>query len=86
MKLYGALRLLCSTSVVKNCANGNFAANFVRRNWICISSTSCNQWGSKTKVKHRNIKLQLFRESMADPQVEEVLAPLRASVKEQVRF
>ncbi|XP_063901942.1 glycine--tRNA ligase isoform X1 [Zophobas morio] len=50
---------------------------------FCISVflSKKHQWGS-TK-KHRDIKLKSYFESMADPQMEEVLAPLRASVKEQ---
>lgn len=41
------------------------------------------KWGS-TK-KNRNIKLnRLYLEEMADPAIEQVLAPLRAQVKEQV--
>lgn len=40
-------------------------------------------WGSKKS--HRNIKInQLLLQEMADPKTEEILAPLRASVKEQV--
>lgn len=39
------------------------------------------KWGSK-KI-HRNIKLK-FLQMMADPKIEEVLAPLREAVKEQV--
>ncbi|XP_018325020.1 glycine--tRNA ligase [Agrilus planipennis] len=47
-----------------------------------FTSTSLNQkWG--TKKQHRNVKLKIFLEEMTDPKVEEVLAPLRASVKEQ---
>lgn len=42
--------------------------------------TSC-VWGSKKS--HRKIKLQLLN-SMADPKIEEILAPLRQDVKEQV--
>lgn len=38
-------------------------------------------WG--TAKKHRKIKLH-FQPDMTDPKIEEVLAPLRASVKEQV--
>ncbi|XP_072396702.1 glycine--tRNA ligase [Diabrotica undecimpunctata] len=44
-------------------------------------SPSAEQWGKNKK--HRNIKLNLYFDAMADPQIEEVLAPLRASVKEQ---
>lgn len=40
------------------------------------------KWG--TKKAHRNIKLQLqLLKDMADPKIEEQLAPLRESVKEQ---
>jgi hypothetical protein len=39
-------------------------------------------WGSKKK--HRKVKLQFTFNKMADPRIEEILAPLRASVKEQV--
>ncbi|XP_066260516.1 glycine--tRNA ligase [Euwallacea similis] len=54
-----------------------------------FSITSClsnhyNQktdWG-KTK-KHRKVKLNLYFDTMGDPQIEQILAPLRASVKEQ---
>lgn len=44
---------------------------------------TCSNWG--TKKAHRNVKIhsQLISE-MADPQIEEKLAPYRASVKEQV--
>ncbi|CAG9813907.1 unnamed protein product [Phaedon cochleariae] len=44
-------------------------------------SPSLDQWGKNKK--HRNVKLNLFHEAMADPKIEEVLAPLRAHVKEQ---
>ena len=40
-------------------------------------------WGSKKS--HRKIKIQsLLIQEMSDPAIEEKLAPLRASVKEQV--
>jgi tRNA U34 2-thiouridine synthase MnmA/TrmU len=40
-------------------------------------------WGSKKA--HRNVKVQsLLIQEMADPKIEEILAPLRAAVKEQV--
>lgn len=38
-------------------------------------------WGSKKK--HRKVRLQVSLDTMADPKIEEILAPLRASVKEQ---
>ncbi|CAG9858491.1 unnamed protein product [Phyllotreta striolata] len=40
-----------------------------------------DQWGKNKK--HRNVKLNLYFEAMGDPEMEAVLAPLRASVKEQ---
>lgn len=45
-------------------------------------SFSLNQWGKNKK--HRTVKLQWYIDTMADPKVEEILAPLRANVKEQV--
>nr|CAH7749236.1 unnamed protein product [Callosobruchus chinensis] len=44
------------------------------------TSISRSQWGKNKK--HRHIKLHWFV-NMSDPKIEEVLAPLRASVKEQ---
>jgi hypothetical protein len=41
-------------------------------------------WGSKKK--HRKVRLQVTLDTMADPKIEEILAPLRASVKELVCF
>jgi hypothetical protein len=41
-------------------------------------------WGSKKK--HRKVKLHFTFDRMTDPKIEEILAPLRASVKEQVSF
>lgn len=49
---------------------------------ICYTQP-LNQWGKNKK--HRNVKLKWYLDNMADPQTEEVLAPLRASVKEQVK-
>lgn len=43
---------------------------------------SLSNWGKNKK--HRNVKLQWYFETMADSKVEQILAPLRASVKEQV--
>lgn len=41
-----------------------------------------SNWGTKKSVTH--VKLVYFPEGMADPQVEQILAPLRAAVKKQV--
>ena len=40
-------------------------------------------WGSKTKSDKRQIKLKLWNSEIMDPEVEAVLAPFRAKVKEQ---
>ena len=40
-------------------------------------------WGSKKHKSKQKIKIQ-FINIMADPKIEEILAPFRASVKEQV--
>lgn len=57
------------------------------QNTKCISiyyqnNNNNNRWG--TKKKHRNIKLNIYHKEMTDPKSEEILAPLRANVKEQV--
>jgi hypothetical protein len=50
-----------------------------------LKSSDKSQWGSKKA--HRKVKLQISDyQSMADPKIEEVLAPLRQSVKEQVSW
>lgn len=41
-----------------------------------------SNWGTKKSVPL--VKLVYYPESMADPQVEQILAPLRAAVKKQV--
>lgn len=42
-------------------------------------------WGSKKHKSKQKIKIQ-FINIMSDPKMEEILAPFRAAVKEQVRF
>lgn len=53
----------------------------VQRN-INLSVGFCQEWGSKKK--HRKVKLRLYLDTMTDPKIEKILAPLRACVKEQV--
>lgn len=82
--LIRTLPLLCT--VVKcsfSKAYGLNCTNF--RNFTANSILFSNSWGSKAKRKHRNIKLQVYFDAMADPKIEQILAPLRARVKEQVR-
>lgn len=42
-------------------------------------------WGSKKHKNKQKLKIQ-FTHIMADPKIEEILAPFRASVKEQVFY
>lgn len=41
-----------------------------------------SNWGTNKSATH--VKLVYYPEGMADPQVEQILAPLRAAVKKQV--
>lgn len=62
----------------------SFATNRIKETptgLLYFSTQAKPQWGSKKQ--HRQIKLQLLQQIM-DPKAEEILAPLRASVKEQV--
>lgn len=72
----------CSEILVKTSQNHS---KQISRNFSVCSQLNKNnsEWGSKKA--HRNIKIQSqLIEEMADPQIEEKLAPLRAAVKEQV--
>lgn len=64
------------------CNSFTSRAGVLKRNFALFNTANCQQWGKNKQ--HRNIKLKLYFDSMADPQIEEALAPLRASVKEQV--
>lgn len=61
------------------CTNLPYSHNNCRS--VHFTSIVNTKWG--TNKKHRNIPLQIFAERMADPKVEEILAPLRSSVKHQ---
>lgn len=54
-----------------------------QRAFVILPALSQQLWGSKKKT--RKVKLQFPLETMGDPKIEEVLAPLRAAVKEQVK-
>lgn len=78
MKLHAILRQLATGLKFVN--KPIFSVPAVRN----LSVSTCDrksEWG-KNKA-NRKIKLNLFYADMGDPQIEEVLAPLRASVKEQ---
>ncbi|XP_056644958.1 glycine--tRNA ligase [Diorhabda sublineata] len=81
MKLYLTLNRVATSSfsdILKHCIGKKYQ-NFVTRTFYI--SPSSHQWGKNKK--HRNIKLNTYFDTMADPKMEEILAPLRASVKEQ---
>lgn len=80
MKHYGCLLRLSKIIYEKtfntlNCINH-------QPYYISFNSYSSSNWG--IKKKHRNIPLNQYYKEMADPKIEEILAPLRAHVKEQV--
>lgn len=72
----------CSEILIKHSENNS---KQISRNFSlsCQLYKNNSEWGSKKA--HRSVKIhsQLIQE-MADPQIEEKLAPLRAAVKEQV--
>jgi len=73
--------VFCSGTYIIHNVHAVFIPNRkLHRTSILYSST----WGSKKK--HRKVRLQVTLDTMADPKIEEILAPLRASVKEQVCF
>ncbi|XP_019870544.2 glycine--tRNA ligase [Aethina tumida] len=76
MKLYATLR-----SLTKVCVRSYCLPTYVNKKSFCITSSVHQKWGSNKK--HRNVKLNIYWDTMADPKIEEILAPLRASVKEQ---
>ncbi|XP_046395890.1 glycine--tRNA ligase [Ischnura elegans] len=53
--------------------------SFFTRKSVLLQAKS--PWG--TNKKHRSVKLNIPTYTMADPKIEEILAPLRAAVKEQ---
>ncbi|XP_076271127.1 glycine--tRNA ligase isoform X1 [Rhynchophorus ferrugineus] len=86
MKLYATLRYVFKLKFV------NKSVTQCRQNYIAVKKFSCvtylqqkydqkSQWGKNKQ--HRKVKLNLFSDTMADPKIEKILAPLRASVKEQ---
>lgn len=53
-----------------------------RRPTSFLNHSKLYNWGTKKPATH--VKLVYYPEGMAEPQVEEILAPLRAAVKKQV--
>ncbi|CAH1105236.1 unnamed protein product [Psylliodes chrysocephalus] len=80
MRLYSTLHRLASLNINNIFKKQLNRCNFVTTRTLYISPY-LEQWGKNKK--HRNVKLNLYFDAMGDPQIETVLAPLRASVKEQ---
>lgn len=70
--------------VVSSFSKKETSSRLFRRKLFAIINISKSQhsWGSKKN--HRKVKVSFPLDTMADTQVEKVLAPLRASVKQQV--
>lgn len=55
------------------------------KTFVLHNSSNKYSWGSKKE--HRNVRIVLsWMQKMPDSNIEEILAPLRAAVKEQVSF
>jgi glycyl-tRNA synthetase len=81
MKFYQTAHCLCKLHGILSSIATNLSKDCIISRSFCTSSFVAQKWG--TKKQHRNVKLQSYFDSMADPKMEEILAPLRASVKEQ---
>lgn len=83
MRLYPTLRQL---SRFHHLINENLKIkcllNFASARKLYISPSVDQKWGKNKK--HRNIKLNIYFDTMSNPDDEKILAPLRANVKEQV--
>ncbi|KAJ8985812.1 hypothetical protein NQ317_012052 [Molorchus minor] len=82
MKSFSTLRQLVKLNVFLNKSFKNHCVfSFAAVRKFCISPSVDQKWGKNKK--HRNIKLNIYFDTMGDPDIEKILAPLRASVKEQ---
>ncbi|CAH0556631.1 unnamed protein product [Brassicogethes aeneus] len=82
MKLIRTIRqLLKFQDVLRSSCYLQCFPNFTSYRHFYISTSVDQKWG--TNKKHRNVKLNIYFDTMADPKIEEILAPLRANVKEQ---
>nr|XP_023015051.1 glycine--tRNA ligase [Leptinotarsa decemlineata] len=81
MKLTVALKRFVKVhDILNKLLHKEFLSNVVTKRTICITPF-LDQWGKNKK--HRNVKLNIYFDTMVDPYIEKTLAPLRASVKEQ---
>lgn len=79
------VRTVCKSGVRYGIARSNLPYYKTSNDLALVSrlySDDTPKWGSKKQ--HRKVKLHFNIQDMADPKMEEILAPLRASVKEQV--
>ncbi|XP_030761384.1 glycine--tRNA ligase [Sitophilus oryzae] len=86
MRLYATIRFLISIKFVNKPANLS-CLNFFRYQAFSGGAYCKQKYDQKTQwgknKQHRKVQLKIYYDTMADPKNEEILAPLRASVKEQ---
>ncbi|XP_076642681.1 glycine--tRNA ligase [Halictus rubicundus] len=74
------LHFLCRTVGRGTCKNIIVCVQPLRKITVSVRLADFSKWG--TKKKDRKLKIPTFID-MSDPKIEEILSPLRASVKEQ---
>ncbi|CAG9767523.1 unnamed protein product [Ceutorhynchus assimilis] len=85
MQLYGILRHLIGIKFVNNPVFKSFPSVLKRKisvvSYLSEKYDQKKDWGKNKQ--HRSVKLKWIFDTMGDPQIEQILAPLRANVKEQ---
>ncbi|XP_076248468.1 glycine--tRNA ligase [Calliopsis andreniformis] len=74
------LRFLCRRTLSATCEHIPDSKQPFRKFTVSARLADFSNWG--TNKKHRKVKIQILPD-MSDPKIEEILSPLRASVKEQ---
>lgn len=88
MRLHGLVSLfvkipyLLNSRLIATTYTYSYTNSVFKRSITLLNCVNQQQWGKNKK--HRNVQLNLYFDSMADPKIEATLAPLRANVKEQV--
>lgn len=75
------LRLVCKKVTHNICKHNTIYKQLLRKFTVTARLADFSKWG--TKKKDRKVKIQILQD-MSDPKIEEILSPLRDSVKEQV--
>lgn len=75
------LQLLCKRATRGLYKHNSIYKQLLRRFTVTARLGDFSKWG--TTKKNRKVKIQI-RQDMSDPKIEDILAPLRNSVKEQV--